>query len=185
MAPSSCQIFPLSCWKKRSPEFNRSNKVFSQCSFLETTELLWLSAVFFSWTTITGYSARGRHQVKEISVQAVKIWQTCKRLKIESYNEKYQRTLIIGSITSLLYSSKLCFITELNMPEFHLPVPTLPTQEQLLADGKLASCSFPGVDKSRVVSGFQQSEQVHLSSFHSTEAVGIWPLTYFSGGSLL
>ena len=156
MAPSSCQIFPLSCWKKRSPEFNRSNKVFSQRSFFETTELLWLSAVFFFWTTITGYSARGRHQ--EISVQAVKIWQTCKQLKIESYNEKYQTTLIIGSITSPLYSSKLCFITVLNMPELHLPVPPLPTREQLLADGKLASCSFPGVDKSRVVSGFQQSE---------------------------
>ncbi|EOA98187.1 hypothetical protein Anapl_17079 [Anas platyrhynchos] len=47
----------------------------------------------------------------------------------------------------------------LNMPELHLPVPPLPAQEQLLADGKLTSCSFPGVDKSRVVSGFRQSEQ--------------------------
>lgn len=135
-------------------------------------------------TTITEYSARDRHRVKEISVQAVKIWQTCKQLKIESYNGKCQTTLIIDSITSLLYNSKLCFITVLNMPELHLPVPPLPAQEQLLADGKLTSCSFPGVDKSRVVSGFRQSEQVHLSGFYSAEPVGIWPLTHFSGGSL-
>lgn len=117
-------------------------------------------------------------------MQAVKIWQTCKQLKIESYNGKCQTTLIIGSITSLLCNSKLCFITVLNMPELRLPVPPLPAREQLLADGKLTSCSFPGVDKRVVVSGFQQSEQVHLSGFYRAECIGIRPLTLFSGGSL-
>lgn len=58
------------------------------------------------------------------------------------------------------------------MPELRLPVPPLPVQEQLLADGKLTSCSFPSVDKSLVVSGFQQSEQVHLSGFYRAESVG-------------
>lgn len=72
----------------------------------------------------------------------------------------------------------------LNMPKLRLPVPLLPAQEQLLADGKLTSHSFPGVDKRVVVSGFQQLEQVHLSSFYRAEQVGIWPLTHISGGSL-
>lgn len=118
-------------------------------------------------------------------MQAVKNWQTCKWLKIESYNGKCQTTLIIGSITSLLCNSKLCFIIVLNMPKLRLPVPPLPAQEQLLADGKLISHSFPGVDKRVVLSGFQQLEQVHLSGFYRAERVGIWPLTHISGGSLL
>lgn len=70
------------------------------------------------------------------------------------------------------------------MPKLRLPVPPLPAQEQLLAGGKLTSCSFPGADKKVVVPGFQQLEQVHLSGFYRAEHVGIWPLTYFSGGSL-
>lgn len=70
------------------------------------------------------------------------------------------------------------------MPKLHLPVLPLPAQEQLLADGKLTSCSFPGVDKRVVVSGFQQLEQVHLSGFYRAEHAGIWPLTHISGGSL-
>lgn len=68
------------------------------------------------------------------------------------------------------------------MPQLRLPVPPLPAREQLLADGKLTSCSFPGVDKRVVVPGFQQSEQVHLSGFYRAEYVGIRPLTHFSGG---
>lgn len=70
------------------------------------------------------------------------------------------------------------------MPELRLPVPLLPAREQLLADGKLTSCSFPGVDKRVVVSGFQQLEQVHLSGFYRAGRVGKRPLTHFSGGSL-
>lgn len=182
--PLCCQILPLSCWKKRSLKFNRTNKVFSQSSFSKIAELLCLDAVFSFQTIITEYSARGRHQVKEMSMQAFKNWQTCKWLKIESYNGKCQTILIIGSITSLLCNSKLCFIIVLNMPKLRLPVPPLPAQEQLLGNGKLTSCSFHGVDKRIVVSGFQQLERVHLSSFYRAEHVGIWPLTHFSGGSL-
>lgn len=72
----------------------------------------------------------------------------------------------------------------LNTSKLRLLVPPLPAQEQLLAGGKLTSCSFPGADKKVVVSGFQQLEQVHLSGLYGAEHVGIWPLTYFSGGSL-